>query len=63
MFLIPKTNIERMDKMSWKFFFGKGAGLRKNTIWLSRQKSAEAKRMGGLGIKDFRLMNISLLCK
>jgi hypothetical protein len=46
MFLIPKTNIERMDKMRRKFFFGKGAGLRKNTIWLSRQKSAEAKRMG-----------------
>jgi hypothetical protein len=62
MYLIPKTNVERMDKMRRKFFW-QGAALRKKYHLVRWSKICKKKKKGGLGIKNLRLMNISLPCK
>jgi hypothetical protein len=46
MFLIPKTNLEMMDKMR-RIFFGKGAVLRKNMICSNGPRSAELRKKEG----------------
>jgi hypothetical protein len=44
-------------------FFGKEEKLERNIIWLNGPKFVKTTRKGGLGIKDIRKINISLLCK
>jgi hypothetical protein len=62
MFMIPKTNIGRMDKMRSKFFW-QGGSFKKKYHLVKWSKICRSKKNGGLGIKDLRLMNVSLLCK
>jgi hypothetical protein len=62
MFLIPKTNGERTYKVRRKFFLA-GGSLKKKYHLVKWAKVCKSKKKGGLGIKNLRLMNISLLCK
>jgi hypothetical protein len=60
MFLLPKTEFKRMDKGRRKFFW-QGGSLKKKYHLVQWKKICRAKK-GGLGIKDLRKMNMSLLC-
>lgn len=62
MFLIPKTNIERMEKIMKRFFW-QGGSLKKKYHLVKWGKICKPKKKGGLGIKDLRKFNLSLLCK
>jgi hypothetical protein len=62
MFLIPKTNIKRMDKLG-RTFFWQGGQLKKKYHLVRWTNICKNKKKGGLGIKDLRKMNVSLLCK
>jgi len=44
-------------------FFWQGGGTKKKYHLIRWTKICKSKKKGGLGIKDIRLMNISLLCK
>jgi hypothetical protein len=61
MFLLPKTMIERMEKIRRKFFFWQG--LKRKYHPMKWENVCKAKKKGGMRIKNLRLMNISLLCK
>jgi hypothetical protein len=63
MYLMPKTVVEELYKQRRTFFWQRGSTKKKipfdqgwGIVWKS-------KKMGGLGIKDIREINISLLCK
>jgi hypothetical protein len=60
--LLPKTVIAKIDKVRRKFFW-QGGGTKKKYHLLRWTKICKHKKKGGLGIKDLRKMNISLLCK
>lgn len=62
MYWLPSTIVENLDKQRRTFFWQGGGQIRKYHLvkWDSICKS---KKKGGLGIKDIRKMNISLLCK
>jgi hypothetical protein len=63
MFLMQKkTTIKNLDKMRRKFFW-QGGSLKKKYHLVRWTMVCKDKRKGGLGIKDLRKMNISLLCK
>lgn len=62
MYLIPKTNIARMDKIRKRFFW-QGGSLKKKYHLVKWCKICKPKEKGGLGIKDLRKLNISLLAK
>jgi hypothetical protein len=62
MFLLPKTAIKRMDGGKRKFLW-QGSKLKKSYHLVRWDKICRAKRNGGLGIKDLRKLNISLLVK
>jgi hypothetical protein len=49
-------------KIQRKFFWG-GIGSRRKTCWVKWTEICKPKKEGGLGIKDLRLMNTSLLAK
>lgn len=61
-YLLPKTVIKDLDKVRRTFFWQGGHTKRKNYLvkWV---KVCKCKKKGGLGIKDIRKMNLSLLCK
>ena len=62
MYLLPKTTTEKLDKHRRTFFWQGGAQKRKYHLvhWGIINKNKE---YGGLGLKDIRTMNVSLLCK
>jgi hypothetical protein len=62
MYLLPKTTIEKLEKIRRKFFW-QGGKLRKKYHLVRWEKVCKSKKKGGLGIKNLRNMNISLLCK
>jgi hypothetical protein len=62
MFLIPKTNIKRLDKLR-RTFFWQGGQLKKKYHLVGWPKICKNKKKGGLGIKNLRKLNVSLLCK
>jgi hypothetical protein len=62
MFLMNKTFVEKMDKHR-RIFLGLVRRKKGNIIWLNGQEFVAPKNKGGLGVKDLRKQNISLLCK
>jgi hypothetical protein len=62
MFLLPKTTIENLDKWRRRFFWQEGSLKRKCQLVRWEFFCRDGKK-GGLGIKNLRKMNISLLCK
>jgi hypothetical protein len=62
-YLAPKTVSNRIDKIRRNFFWQGGGTKRKYHLvkWVKICKSK--KKKGGLGIKDLRKMNVSLLTK
>jgi hypothetical protein len=62
MFMVPKTVIKRMDKMGRKLFC-QGGSLKKKRHLVKWSKICKAKKKGGLGMKNLRKLNISLLFK
>jgi hypothetical protein len=62
MYLVPKTVVKKIDSTRKRFFWQGGATKRKYHLfkWAVITKP---KKKGGLGVKDLRKMNISLLCK
>ena len=61
-YLLLKTIISRLDKIR-RTFFWQGGGTKKKYHLVKWTKICKHKKKGGLGIKDIRKMNISLLCK
>jgi hypothetical protein len=61
-YLLPKTVIHELDKVRRTFFWQGGHTKRKYHLvrWTIICKN---KKKGGLGIKDVRKLNLSLLCK
>jgi hypothetical protein len=62
MYLLSKIVIKRMDKNVRKFFWHRGS-LKKKYHLVQWRKVCRAKKKGGLGIKNLRKVNVSLLCK
>jgi hypothetical protein len=62
MFLIPKTNIKRLDKQRRTYFL-QGGQLKKKYHLVGWPKICKNKKKWGLGIKNLRKLNVSLLCK
>ncbi|CAN6249384.1 unnamed protein product [Urochloa humidicola] len=62
MFLLPKTILKRMDSTRKRFFW-QGTGTKRKYYLVKWSKVTLPKRKGGLGIKDLRKLNISLLSK
>ena len=62
MYLLPKTTTDKLDQQRRTFFWQGGGHKRKYHLvkWDIINKN---KKFGGLGIKNIKLMNISLLCK
>ena len=61
-YLLPKTVIKEMDKVRRTFFWQGGHSRRKYHL-VRWTKICKSNKKGGLGIKDIRKMNLSLLCK
>jgi hypothetical protein len=62
MFLLPKTTVLGMEKIRRNFFW-QGDRLKKKYHLVRWEKVCRVKKYGGLGFKDLRRMNVSLLCK
>jgi mannosylglycoprotein endo-beta-mannosidase len=62
MHLLPKTILKRMDRTRKKFFWQRG-GEKKKYHLVKWVKVTNPKQKGGLGVKDLRRMNLSLLCR
>jgi mannosylglycoprotein endo-beta-mannosidase len=62
MHLLPQTILKRMDRTRKKFFW-QGGGEKKKYHLVKWLKITSPKSKGGLGVKDLRKMNLSLLCK
>lgn len=60
-YLLPKTIVKNLDKTR-RHFFWQGGGTKKNH-WVKWEVICKSKKKGGLGIKDLRKLNISLMCK
>jgi hypothetical protein len=60
-YLLPKTVVNNLDRIR-RTFFWQGGGTKKKYHLIRWPKICKSKKKGGLGIKDIRLMNISLLC-
>jgi hypothetical protein len=61
MFLLYKIVIKRIDRGRRKFFWE--SKMKKSYHLIKLDKICRAKKNGGLGIKDLRKLNISLLVK
>jgi hypothetical protein len=61
-YLLPKTIIKDLDKARRTFFWQGGHTKRKYHL-VRWTKICKSKKKGGLGIKDIRKTNLSLLCK
>jgi hypothetical protein len=59
---LPKTTIECLDKIRRRFFW-QGGGTKKKYHLVRWEKICKSKRKVGLGIKNLRKMNVSLLSK
>jgi hypothetical protein len=62
MFLLPKTTIHMMEKIRRRFFW-QGGRLKRKYHLVKWDIVCKEKKKGGLGLKDLRKMNVSLLCK
>ena len=62
MFLLNKTTTEKLDKIRRKIFW-QGSSLRKIYHLVKWSRICRSKKKGGLGVKDLRKQNISLLTK
>jgi len=62
MYLLPKTTSQSLDKQRRNFLW-RGNNTRKKYHLVRWEIVCKSKKKGGLGIKDIRRMNISLLCK
>jgi hypothetical protein len=62
MHMLPKTILKKMDRTRKRFFW-QGGGEKRKYYLVKWDKITRPKQKGGLGIKDLRKMNISLLCK
>jgi hypothetical protein len=62
MFLMPLSTIKRMDKARRKFFWQRGPPKKKYDL-VKWGKICKSMKKGGLGMKNMRKMNISLLYK
>lgn len=62
MYLLPQTTTEKLDRQR-RTFFWQGGGQKRKYHLVRWEKICKSKKKGGLGIKDIRKMNISLLCK
>ena len=60
--LLPKTVINKLEKIRRKFFW-QGGGTKRKYHLVKWEIICKSKKKGGLGIKDLRKMNISLLYK
>jgi hypothetical protein len=61
-YLLPKTVVYRLDKIRTTFFW-QGGDTKKKYHLVKWTRICKSKKRGGLGIKDIRKMNLSLLCK
>lgn len=61
-YLAPKTVIEKLDRIRRSFFW-QGGGTKRKYHLVRRVKICKSKKKGGLGIKDLRKLNASLLTK
>ena len=62
MYLLPKTVTDSLDKHK-RTFFWEGNSLKRKYHLVKWSTICQSKEKGGLGIKNIRKMNISLLCK
>jgi hypothetical protein len=62
MFWLHVSVIDKMDTARKRFFW-QGGNMKKKYHLIKWNKITKPKNRGGLGIKDLRRMNISLLCK
>ena len=62
MSLLPNTVIKKID-MVRKRFFWQGGGTKRKYHLVKWSRICKTREKGGLGVKDLRKMNISLLCK
>jgi hypothetical protein len=62
MYMLPKTVIKKMDVTRKKFFW-QGNSIKKKYHFVKWSVINKPKKKGGLGVKDLRKMNISLLYK
>lgn len=62
MYLLPKTVIKKLDK-SRRTFFWQGGHTKTKYHLVKWDIICKPKNKGGLGIKDLRKLNLSLLCK
>jgi hypothetical protein len=62
MYLLPKTVIKKIDGTRKRFFW-QGGGVKKKYHFVKWMLIVRPKKKGGLGVKDLRRMNLSLLCK
>lgn len=59
---VPKTNLEKLDKIRRKFVW-QGGSLKRKYHLVKWQLICKPKIRGGLGVKNLELFNISLLYK
>jgi hypothetical protein len=62
MYLLPEIVLKRLDKGRRRIFW-QGNGLKRKYHLVKWDKVCRPKKKGGLGIKDLRKLNLSLLCK
>lgn len=61
-YLLPKTIVNKLDKIR-RIFFWQGGGTKRKCHLVRWPKICKSKKKGGLGIKDVRKIDISLICK
>ena len=62
MYLLPQTITQQLDKQR-RTFFWQGGGTKRKYHLVKWEVICKNKKKGGIGVKDIRKMNLSLLCK